>query len=33
MDKEKFKAYIEKYSFALSEEDKKNIKPLMEKYL
>lgn len=33
MDKEKFKAYIEKYSFALTEDDKRRIKPLMEKYL
>ena len=32
-NKEKFKAYIEKYSFALSEEDLAKIKPLMEKYL
>lgn len=32
MDKEKFKAYIQKYSFALTEEDKARIKPLMEKY-
>ena len=33
INKEKFKAYIEKYSFALTDEDKKRIKPLMEKYL
>ncbi|MBO5212763.1 MAG: amidohydrolase family protein [Clostridia bacterium] len=33
MDKKKFKAYIEKYSFALTDEDIKNITPLMEKYL
>ncbi len=33
IDKEKFKAYIEKYSFALTDEDKNRIKPLMEKYL
>lgn len=33
INKEKFKAYIEKYSFALSDEDKKNIKILSEKYL
>lgn len=33
IDKEKFKAYIEKYFFALSDDDIKNIKPLMEKYL
>ena len=33
VNKEKFKAYIEKYSFALSEEDLAKIKPLMEKYL
>ena len=33
MDKEKFKAYIEKYSFALTDEDKKRLKPLIEKYL
>ncbi len=33
MDKEKFKAYIEKYSFALTAKDLENIKPLMEKYL
>lgn len=32
MDKEKFKKYIEKYSFVLTEEDKERIKPLMEKY-
>ena len=31
--KEKFKAYIEKYYFALTDEDKKRIAPLMEKYL
>ena len=33
IDKKKFMAYIEKYSFALTEEDKKRIKPLIEKYL
>ena len=33
INKEKFKAYIEKYSFALSDEDKENIKILSEKYL
>ena len=33
MNKEKFKAYIEKYSFALTDEDKERIKPLIEKYL
>ena len=33
MNKEKFKAYIEKYSFALTEDDKKRIQPLMDKYL
>ena len=33
MNKEKFKAYIEKYSFALTDSDKERIKPLMEKYL
>ena len=33
IDKEKFKAYIEKYSFAISEEEKKNLAPLIEKYL
>ena len=33
MDKEKFKAYIEKYYFALSDGDWKYIRPLMEKYL
>jgi len=33
MSKEKFKAYIEKYSFALTDEDKKRIQPLMDKYL
>ena len=32
-DKEKFKAYIEKYSFALSDEDLEKIKPLYDKYL
>lgn len=33
INKEKFKAYIEKYSFALSDEDKKRLRPLLEKYL
>lgn len=33
INKDKFKAYIEKYSFALTCEDLKNIKPLMDKYL
>ena len=33
INKEKFKAYIEKYSFALTDDDKAKIKPLMEKYL
>ncbi len=33
INKEKFKSYIEKYSFALTDEDLKNIAPLMEKYL
>lgn len=33
INKEKFKAYIEKYSFALTNEDLEIIKPLMEKYL
>lgn len=33
MDKEKFKAYIEKYSFALTEKEMQDIKVLMEKYL
>ncbi|MBQ4510773.1 MAG: hypothetical protein II984_08620 [Clostridia bacterium] len=33
MNKTKFKAYIEKYSFALTENDRKNIKALMDKYL
>ena len=33
MNKQKFKEYIEKYSFALTDEDKAKIKPLMEKYL
>lgn len=33
INKEKFRSYIEKYSFALTDEDLKNIKPLMEKYL
>ena len=32
-DKEKFKAYIEKYSFALTEYDLERIKPLYERYL
>ena len=33
MNKEKFRAYIEKYSFALTDEDKARLKPLVEKYL
>ncbi len=33
MNKEKFKAYIEKYSFALTDDELKQIKPLVEKYL
>jgi len=33
INKEKFKAYIEKYSFAISHSDYKNLKPLIEKYL
>ena len=33
MNKEKFKAYIEKYSFAITEEEKAKLKPLIEKYL
>ena len=33
MNKEKFKAYIEKYSFAISDAEKEKLKPLMEKYL
>ena len=33
MNKEKFKSYIEKYSFALTEEEKKQIKTLAERYL
>ncbi|MBQ8566143.1 MAG: amidohydrolase family protein [Clostridia bacterium] len=33
IDKEKFRAYIEKYSFALTDEDKKRIEPLIKKYL
>ena len=33
INKEKFKSYIEKYSFALTDEDKERIKPLIEKYL
>lgn len=33
IDKEKFKNYIEKYSFALSPDDMARIKPLMKKYL
>lgn len=33
IDKEKFKQYIEKYYFALEEEDKARIEPLMKKYL
>ncbi len=33
INKEKFRAYIEKYSFALSKSDLEKIKPLMEKYL
>ena len=31
--KDKLKSYIEKYSFVLTDSDKENIKPLMEKYL
>lgn len=33
INKKKFKEYIEKYSFALTSEDKLRIKPLVEKYL
>ncbi|MBQ8393425.1 MAG: amidohydrolase family protein [Clostridia bacterium] len=33
MCKEKLRSYIEKYYFALTEEDKKNIEPLIKKYL
>ena len=33
INKEKFKAYIEKYSFVLTENDKARIKPLIQKYL
>ena len=33
INKEKFKAYIEKYSFALTPDDKKNVSSLAEKYL
>lgn len=33
INKEKFKQYIEKYYFALEEEDKARIEPLMKKYL
>ncbi|MBQ7907618.1 MAG: amidohydrolase family protein [Clostridia bacterium] len=33
IDKEKFKAYIEKYSFVLTDEDKEHIKALSKKYL
>ena len=33
INKEKFKAYIEKYSFALTKEDFEKIMPLVEKYL
>ncbi len=33
MNKEKFKAYIEKYSFALTESDKERIAPLIKRYL
>ncbi len=33
VSKEKLRAYIEKYSFALTEQDMEKIKPLMEKYL
>jgi hypothetical protein len=33
INEEKLKAYIEKYSFALTDEDKSKIKSLMEKYL
>ena len=33
INKEKFKAYIEKYSFALTDKEKENIKILAKKYL
>ena len=33
MNKEKFKAYIDKYYFALKDEDKARIEPLIKKYL
>jgi predicted TIM-barrel fold metal-dependent hydrolase len=33
IDKKKFRAYIEKYSFVLTDEDKKRIEPLIKKYL
>ena len=33
IDKEKFKAYIEKYSFALTDCDKERIELLSQKYL
>lgn len=33
INKDKFRKYIEKYSFALTEKDLTNIKPLMDKYL
>ena len=33
IDKEKFKAYIEKYSFAVTPAEMAKLKPLMEKYL
>ena len=33
IDKDKFKAYIEKYSFAVTPEEMARLKPLMEKYL
>lgn len=33
IDKEKFKAYIEKYSFAMTEKERELTKALMEKYL
>ena len=33
INKEKFKAYIEKYSFALTENDKQRLEPLIKQYL
>jgi len=33
INKEKFKSYIEKYSFALTDDDRERIKSLAEKYL